>query len=772
MTAQHPTSIPLTAFTCPLRGDWQVQPIALNAEIAPTQWHGESLSIPECAHLQPILYPDQPYWGDHLRKINDQAWLYRHTFTLPDVPHRRARLRFEGVDHFADVWLNGHYLGHHEGHFAPFEFDISDIAENENILLVRVTSPWDAPNPNGTYPTDHVIRGLVKGLYEHGEGVIPPNVNPLGIWRPVSLLLDQGISLDHIRIQTELDGTIALRLTVTNAKSETWDGRLNLDIEPDNHDGQGVQTTIAIEIPPGIHVRDFTVRVAEPRLWWPWEHGLPNLYRLTAHLQAASDSVIATRIETFGIRTVRLERSPERFTYYLNDRAVFVRGSAYIPALYLSQCSEDTLARDVNLAREANLNLLRIHTHVSPPELYDLCDRMGMMIWQDFELNWIHESSPAFEKRALKLQREMLDLLCNHPSIMTWACHNEPTMVYVRRQNLERRPDPALYADALAQDSTRPVFICSGQMESDWGRAGDAHTYYGAIWTKRYTNVYQRRFRLQTEFGFEAPAAVSTLKAYPESWERLKHLESQIDDLWNYQAELIQFHAEHLRRLRADGCAGYIHFWLVDLVPQVGCGILDSNRLPKGGYEALRRSSQPLQVALEHDGRHPHSLWVFNDTPRTYPGTLIHWKVCDKGGIQHLVGSTAFDIQPNSSQPVMAVAWNLRPEDCSDIELTICSADGEVIARNIYHHPFQPTLRPSGYPWKFDEVLGVKVFDRPGASSLADQSSSPLIKWVPLWMREKIAEWALRQHFPPRVLSFVARAAAILEGTNETYHNK
>ena len=62
-----------------------------------------------------------------------------------------------------------------------------------------------------------------------------------------------------------------------------------------------------------------------------------------------------------------------------------------MPALYLSECTRESLARDLALARAANLNLLRVHVHVSPPELYDLCDRAGMLIWQDFELNWVQE---------------------------------------------------------------------------------------------------------------------------------------------------------------------------------------------------------------------------------------------------------------------------------------------------------------------------------------------------------------------------------------------
>src|SRR5690606_29700316 len=221
----------------------------------------------------------------------------------------------------------------------------------------------------------------------------------------------------------------------------------------------------------------------------------------------------------------------------------------------------------------------------------------------------------------------MIDQLGHHPSVITWACHNEPTMVFTRRHNLEKRPDPALYADACAQDSTRPVFMCSGQMEDDWRRAGDVHSYYGAIWSRRYTDIYRHTFRLNTEFGFEAPAALETLRTYPPVWEALQHLEQQLDDLWAYQAALIQFQVEHLRRLRSTTSGGYIHFWLADLAPQVGCGVLDVHRVPKAGYAALQQASQPLLPMLEHDGRKPRALWILNDTPEGYPRATLHWRI-------------------------------------------------------------------------------------------------------------------------------------------------
>lgn len=743
-------------FQTQLTGGWQVQPVPLHTN----EWYedGDWVTVPDSAHLQPILYPERPYWGDHLRAINQQAWIYRRTFTVPDGDYRRVRLRFDGVDYFAAVWVNGQWAGEHEGHFAPFSLDVTGLLHpGENVLVVRVSAPWDAPNPKGTYPLDHVIRGLVKGLYEHGEGVIPPDVNPIGIWRPVWLVMDDGVSLDHCRIRTELIGQVDLRVTYTNATGETWDGWLDLSIAAENHRGGGVSAVYQVHLPPGTHRLDYTVYIRDPHLWWSWDQGSPDLYRLHGALRGSRGTILSEYDDTFGLRTVRLERSPQRFTYWLNERPVFMRGTAYLPALYLSQCTRASVEEDIRLARQANLNLLRMHVHVSPPDVYELCDRVGMLIWQDFELNWEHDSSPDFENRARVLQREMLNMLGNHPSIVTWACHNEPTMVFARRQNLEQHPDPALYTDAIEQDSTRPVFICSGQTQGDWKRSGDVHSYYGALWTKRYADIDPHTFRLNTEFGFEAPAALDTLRAYPDVWERLAHLEGQIAEIWAYQAQLIQYQVEHLRRQRASHAAGYIHFWLADMVPQVGCGVLDACRRPKGGYDALRRASQPLQVALEHNGRRPRALWVFNDTMQTYPNARLRWRIWDAEDNLLVDESLDCEVIANASQRIASVRWSIPPAQCDQIELALYNRDGVLVTENGYTQPFQLLMRPRGYPWKFDPYLGTKVFDRPDAPSLANQNVNRVLRLVPLTVREIVAEWALRQQLPIWLVSAIAR---------------
>lgn len=751
-----------------LDGMWQVISVPLAAALQPSELPETGwVEVPACTHLQMSLYPDQPYWGERLRRINDSAWYFRYNFLTPMGSYTRARLVFDSVDYLASVWLNDQYVGQHEGGFDAFAFDVTTLLRPfgfENTLVVRVTAPWDSLNPHGTYPTDHVIRGLVKGLYEHGEGVIPPDVNPIGIWRPVRLVLDSGVSVDRLTIVPRLNGQIDLRVYLCNAVGDAWQGKLNIIASGVTHDGPSSCEVHTLTLLPGVQCVDLQLHIREPRLWWPWDHGEAHLYRLETALIHANGSAAHSTTQNFGIRSVRLERAPNRFMYYINERPVALRGSSYIEGLYLSAVTPNAIRRDITLARLANLNLLRVHVHVGRPELYDICDEQGMMIWQDFELNWIHQSSPAFEARARALQRTMINTLRNHPSVITWACHNEPTMVFLRRHNLERRPDPALYADAVEQDNTRPVFICSGQLEDDWRRAGDVHSYYGAIWSEQYTDIRCRHFRLSSEFGFEAPAAQDTLKLYSDTWERLQHLIGKLEVLWAYQAALIQYQVEHLRRLRAVSCAGYIHFWLADLVPQVGCGVLDSQRQPKGGYKALQLASRPLLVSLEHDGQRPLALWVINDTTARYPDASVRWQIFDSTGVEIASGTERVDILANTAQRVAETDWSISPAACERVVLILTESDGTPLCTNAYYRPFRPLRRPRGYPWKFDPYLGTKVFDQPGAPSLADQGTSSLTHLIPLSWRERIAEWALRQHLPTRLVSLAARIIDTLLG--------
>ncbi len=752
-----------------LGGPWRLHPVPLEADPARLVARDVDISswdeVPEAIHLQLHLYPDRPYWGDHLRKINEQAWIYRRTFHLPDRGFSRVRLLFEGVDYYAQVWLNGIFAGEHEGAFDPFHLDVTDLVHpGENSLAVRVTSPWDPPTPFATNPVDWVLRGMVKGLYEHAEGVIPPNVNPIGIWRPTWLVLDDGMSIESVLIRGRANGTVNVRIEIENATGADRHLTLSLRAICLTHDAPGWEGTLEVNLPPGRHTISHSFRLAEPRLWWPWDQGESPLYRLTVEMRDERGRVHDRHEDEFGLRDVELLRSKARFMYRINGRPVFIRGTSYMPGPYLSAVTEDLLAGDMRLAREANLNLIRVHVHVSPWPLYRLCDRMGIMIWQDFELNWLHEYTVEFERRALRLQRAMIRHLYNHPSIITWSCHNEPTMIAINRHNLLKHPDPALYEDAKVQDPDRPVFICSGQLPFDLKRAGDIHTYYGAFWSAKYTDVYKHPARLNTEFGVETPASAETLRKYPDLWERTRHLEGQIEEMWRYQAELTRYHVEHYRRMRFNPCAGYIHFQLVDLVPQVGCGVLDSERRPKGGYDALKLASRPVHIFLEHDGKRAMAVWAVNDTPESLTGLTASWRVSEGGQIV-TEGAVTLDLPENSSRQVTnARRWKLNRDGHYRVELRLVGADGLVVSENVYNDPFHPPQRPKGYPFNYDPYLGTKIFDRPDAQSMVQLANNPLLRPLAPVFIYPVVEWSLRFKWSPALIRIANTILGLLTG--------
>ncbi len=743
---------------------WIVLPIPLDADPEPYVTPYVSIEIdaaewqivPPARHLQPVLYPQNPYWGDHIRTLNDRAWLYRQTFDYeadPNAPY--TRIVFEGVDYAAEVWLNGEYLGFHEGAFDPFAFDV-ELQETNTLALV-VRSPWDKVDPTGTSPVDRVRRGMIKGLYEHSEGLIPPDVNPIGIWRHVYVESDQGIRFAHTRIRTHADGTVNLRVTFENATPQPVDLEMQIAIKGETHDGPGTTGRSALRLQPGRSALEIDTGVPEPRLWWPVDVGEQDLYRLELTLLDPEGEARAHHQESFGIREVTLDRKPDAFVFRVNGRPVFLRGASYLPEVYLSELGADRIARDLDLAREANLNALRVHVHVAPHALYEMADRRGLLIWQDFELNWLQDFSVGFERRALKLQTRMIDMLYNHPSVIAWCCHNEPTMVYFKRENYLQQPDPALYEAARAQDPTRPVFIASGQNEEDWQRAGDIHTYYGAIWGGHFTDVYKHPARLNTEFGLEAPAALETLKANDILWPRMAHLEDQIASIWQYQAELVRFHAEFYRSRRWNPSAGYFAFMLVDPVPQVGCGLLDSERRPKGGYAALAAASEPLLLMLAHDGQRFDAVHVINDTPNAYENLRVTWTVSGSHGDTLLEGEESFNL-PANGQHAIPLEWAPIRKPHAHVALRLFAESGEILAESEYDDPFHLPQRPKGYPWNFDPELGMKVFDKEDAESIVPfVNDSPFLKSVAPLAIYPFVELSLKQVIPAR------RVAPIIE---------
>lgn len=460
---------------------------------------------------------------------------FRHEFR-----HRRSEgfscLHCDGVDYDADVYLNGEFLGHHAGYFEPFSFNVTDfLRPGKNTLAVRVESPYEQVGQKGW----HLNKRLIKGILNHhdcrpGGGWDPAgqSYNTGGIWNRVYLEKQGALTIDSLLLRADMDSDppiLHAKLTMRNLDVKRR-ARLELRCVPENFKGKIQTSFFSLDIPEGESLHSIQMPVSGIHLWQPWDRGFPHLYEISASLVIAKE--IVSRSSLFGFRTVKVEPG---FRWFVNGQSYFPRGSNYIPTQWLAEAlykevasgkdhpfggsvGENLFSRDVTLARDANLNLLRVHAHVLPPEFHKVCDRAGMLVWQDFPLQWGYSDEPEFRADAVRQMRAMITGLYNHPSIIAWCCHNEsPWDAPWMAAQSGLRHDPAHNRDLDASlesvvhelDPSRYVHRNSG--------TGDGHVYpgwYEGHW-RDFKNAPGAPFI--TDYGAQGlPGKASVLRMLPQ----------------------------------------------------------------------------------------------------------------------------------------------------------------------------------------------------------------------------------------------------------------
>ena len=225
-------------------------------------------------------------------------------------------LRFSGVDYFAKVWLNGRYLGEHEGYFQPFEFDVTEHLQAKNCLIVKVSSPAE---PAGKNAWPHRKR-LIKGVFGHHDvrpGAWHEKLGQTkgtgGIWNVVEIIVCKKIRLSGMKISpkikedhsvAELDMELFAENTMSSAKKTL------VVVEITGPDGKIADMfRSGLELRPGINVFDVKAKLQNPLLWWPRELGRQDMYLAKASLfDEASGEPLSVSESRFGVRDIRIDR--------------------------------------------------------------------------------------------------------------------------------------------------------------------------------------------------------------------------------------------------------------------------------------------------------------------------------------------------------------------------------------------------------------------------------------------------------------------------------
>lgn len=378
---------------------------------------------------------------DGLFGFAGHTW-YRRSFSVdPGWQGSRLHLRFEGANYETTVWLNGERLSVHRGGFDPFVFDVTGNLDldGDNTLVVRVDN----------WPRLNRVPNSLAGWWNYG-----------GIYRSVKLLALPPVWIDDVFVRAEpgqgsADAPLAVNVTVANQEKEGVEVILTATVSQDSEEVKliGELTAPATTVAPGREAQvTLTAVVPEAHLWSPEE---PNLYSLHVSLKQG-DRVLDVHDVTFGVCKFEVRGTK----FYLNGEPIelagFNRHEEYAGSGRADL--EGVLEDDLRLIKEMNGNMVRMH-YQAHPDLYDLCDRMGLLVFAEIPLwqvgvkdlgEW---DAPEVHETAETMLRTLVRSLRNHPCVAIWSVGNE-----CATHREEARPLIGHLANlARSLDASRPI---------------------------------------------------------------------------------------------------------------------------------------------------------------------------------------------------------------------------------------------------------------------------------------------------------------------------
>ena len=619
---------------------------------------------------------EEPFFATNiiaLRKYEHAHVWYTRRFAAAESQGQTAELVFEGVDCFAEIYLNGQHLLSCDNMLVAHIACVDGLLREENELVVHIrpaveeAKRYPYPPTLGALDLNYESLYVRKAPHMYGWDIMPRAVSA-GLWRPVKLRFRPGERLEEVFLETTsiaADGAATLAL---HYRART-------------HGGPGDNYELALEGACGesrfyqrlrmpFEAGRFLFTLPGARLWWPRGRGQQHLYEVTATLLKSG---LPLDVMTFrhGIRTIALARTsvttPEgdgEFCFYVNGERFFALGTNWVPADAYHSRDRARLPAMLALADDLGCNMIRCWGgNVYEDDLfYEYCDERGILVWQDFALACaIYPQDAEFRARLEREARAVVKRLRQHPCLALWAGDNECDFAY---SWFGRRRDPntnALTRELLPgvlreEDETRPYLPSSPYMDEVAFQKGDRYLPEHHLWGPRdyYKSAFYRDSlcHFASEIGYHgcpSPESVrrfiSLAKVWPyqdnEEWVahatifayRVELMAKQIRELFGEvpdnldefafasqasQAEAKKFFIE-LFRTHKWRRTGILWWNLIDGWPQFSDAVVDYYFVKKLAYGFIKRAQQPLLIALREPENWGQDIIACNDTRSPAP---------------------------------------------------------------------------------------------------------------------------------------------------------
>ncbi len=508
-----------------------------------------------------------------LQWIDKEDWIYKTEFNISseELAYVNTELSFEGLDTYADVYLNDKKILSSDNMFRTWNVDVKPfIKEGANKLQIHFYSPikrglelyeaseyaYPASNDqseNGGLDDKKVSVFTRKAGYHYGWDWGPRFVTS-GIWRPVKLKMWDKVRIKDFFIKQP---SVTKELAKLEAEIE-----LNVD-----HDDSYLLQVINVannkilaekEVNTSVHNNKFTIpfTVENPKLWWCNGLGNANLYDFKIIVSKHNQTLAKKDIST-GLRSLKLirekDKDGESFLFELNGVKVFAKGANYIPNdNFLPRVTKQDYDKVIADAVDANMNMLRVWGGgvYEDDYFYKLCDEKGIMIWQDFM--FACSMYPGDSLMLNSIKHEAIDnvvRLRNHPSIALWCGNNEMNTAWSyfddekgwgwkKEYTQEQREEiQEAYMNIFHQilpevidgytdgddywPSSPQAGYAANQHSSYESTSGDMH--YWGVWhgLHHFEDFDKYRARFMSEYGFQSFPDFETVKKYtlPEDYD-------------------------------------------------------------------------------------------------------------------------------------------------------------------------------------------------------------------------------------------------------------
>ena len=521
-------------------------------------------TVPGCVHLDLLdngLIPD-PFFGTNekdIQWVSDKDWSYRLIF-YPDselLNRDKIILTFQGLDTYAEAFLNHHKILEADNMFHPWKANVTALLKKgENELLVHFTSPINKVLPT-LESKDYILPAVNdqikntspytrKAPYHYGWDW-GPSLATSGIWRSVDLVGEGTWSLQSAHIIQKKISRNCAQLVLEIRVDSSADTNAELAIA-DNQSGADIVKMIPLT--KGRNRFSQRIVINDPDLWWPVGHGEQNLYEFQIGLRSEGCQHELTK--RVGLRDFKVQQKKDEhgtsFTFIVNGKPIFSKGANWIPAdSFTTRLKKEDYRRLLVSAVKANMNTLRVWGGgiYETDEFYDLCDEMGILVWQDFMFACsLYPGNKGFLDSVEKEARYQVDRLKDHPSIILWCGNNEIASAWHNWGWKEKYPETVysqdydrLFHDLLPSvcgelDPSRLYWPSSpGDGDSlpvSGQNYGSGDNHFWDVWHggKDFQAFDNNIGRFMSEFGMQSFPDLKTVNSFCEKKD--KDLESDV----------------------------------------------------------------------------------------------------------------------------------------------------------------------------------------------------------------------------------------------------